>query len=68
VAEKAPQQIGDDMKQRAGEQGQQQDAGGQAAQGRRIHRSDLVQEREKSHRVTRKINPAHHDRTVMPTM
>jgi len=44
VAEKIPQQIGGDMENRAGEQGQQQDAGRQAAQGRRVQSRNLVQE------------------------
>lgn len=43
------------MPDRAGEQGQQQDAGGQAAQGRRIHRCDFE---ENTHYATREITIA----------
>jgi hypothetical protein len=61
VFEDIPQQIGADMKQRAGEQGQQQDAGSHAAQLRRVHRCDL---KKNTHYATRENDRDHPGRTT----
>jgi hypothetical protein len=48
------------MAQRAGEQGEQKDNGGQTAQGRRVHRRNSVRERDETHHTTLKKDCGHH--------